>query len=97
MVNKQSIERAGKVLKEALDGDFQARGAVKQIVTTGEVGVSLSEAITTTDLAAAFTATVKSSLVAQYEDAPRVWTEIAQRKTFEDFKPIIEARAEMVL
>lgn len=87
MITKQSVERAGKVLKEALDGDFQARGAVKQIVTDGGIGTSLSEAITTTDLAAAFTATVKSSLVAQYEDAPRVWTEIAQRKTFEDFKP----------
>lgn len=88
MINKQSIEKSSALLGEAMRGDYTARGMIKQIVTKGEVtGASLSEAYTSADLNAAFTTATKQTLEKQYEEAPRVWTKVAQRKVVPDFKP----------
>lgn len=86
MAIKKSITEAAKVLGEAINGDYRARGALKQLVTEGHVS-GLSEALTSADLNSAFTSSISQKLVSQYADAERVWTKIAKRNTLEDFKP----------
>lgn len=89
MITKNGLDKAHSLLESAFKGDYQARGAIKQIVTDGAIeGASLSEAYTSADLNAAFSVSVKQSLEKQYEEAPRVWTKVAQRKVVPDFKPI---------
>lgn len=82
----KSILEAGKVFGDALHGDYIARGVIKQVVQEG-YSDRLSEAISTTDLNAAFTRSLKDKLIADYAAAPRVWNKIAKRNVLEDFKP----------
>lgn len=89
MITKNGLDKAHALLGEAFKGDYTARGVIKQIVTSGSVeGASLSEAYTSADLNAAFSVSVKQTLESNYEEAPRVWTKVAQRKVVPDFKPI---------
>ena len=83
------IDKAAGLFRDAVQGNHLARGRVRQIAEAGvdEYSASLSEAITASDLHNAFTKTIRQTLVSQYADAPRVWTEIAKREIFEDFKP----------
>lgn len=77
------IETAA-VLKDALHGDFRARGRIKQIVSEGYV---LNEAISTSDLARTFAYANSAELLKQYAALPTTWTQFAKRDVFEDFKP----------
>jgi len=54
---------ASKVLGDAMKGDYTAQGRIKSIVTGN---YSLSEAISTSDLAATFNAVTRQAIVAQY-------------------------------
>ena len=83
------VESAGTLFKDALNGSHVARGRMKDIVENGfdTNSAALSEAITSADLNAAFTKSIVSTLQAEYAEAERVWTKIAQRRMFEDFKP----------
>lgn len=77
------IETAA-IFKDALKGDFRARGRIKQIVSEGYV---LNEAISTSDLARTFAYANSAELLKQYAALPTTWTQFAKRDVFEDFKP----------
>lgn len=83
---KKSIVEASKVLGAAFEGDFSARGILKEMAMTGNVPLSLQEAYATTDMLAAFNVATRQKLESQYPEAPRVWTKIAKRNLFDDFK-----------
>lgn len=82
----KSITEAGKVFSSALGGDMIARGVLKQVVQEG-YSAHLSETISTGDLNAAFTRSLRDKLIAEYATAPRVWNKVAKRNVLEDFKP----------
>lgn len=82
----KSIVEAGKVFSDALGGDSVARGVLKKVVQYG-YSDHLTEAISTTDLNAAFTRSLKDKLIKDYDRAPRVWNKVAKRNVLEDFKP----------
>lgn len=75
---------ASKVLGDAMKGDYTAQGRIKSLVTGN---YSLSEAISTSDLAATFNAVTRQAIVAQYADLPSTWTDFAKREVLPDFKP----------
>lgn len=83
---KSSIQEAAKVFGDAIEGDYRARGVMKELVTSG-YSAGLREAISTTDLSAAFNRSIVQKLVAQYPEQPRVWTKVAKLNILEDFKP----------
>lgn len=82
----KSVTEAGKVFTDALGGDMVARGVLKSVVQYG-YSDHLQEAISTSDLNAAFTRSLKDKLIQDYAAAPRVWTKVAKRNVLEDFKP----------
>lgn len=82
MVNK-AIE-TGKIIKAAIDGDFGARGIIKSHVMGNPT--SLMESFSTSDLAQTFTVAVNQKTEQQYAEMPSVWTEIAKRNSFSDFR-----------
>lgn len=75
---------AASVLKDAIGGDYRARGRMKQIVSEGYV---LNEAISSSDLARTFQYANSAELLKQYAGLPTTWTQFAKRDVFEDFKP----------
>lgn len=82
----KSVVEAGKVFTDALGGDMVARGVLKSVVQNG-YSDHLTEAISTGDLNAAFTRSLKDKLIKEYATAPRVWNKVAKRNVLEDFKP----------
>ena len=80
----KGIQEASKVLAEALHGDYKAQGLMKELVTEGYL---LNEAISTSDLNAAFVTNINAAVLAQYNEAELQWKKIAQRNTVQDFKP----------
>lgn len=82
---KKSVQEAGKLFQEAIHGDFQARGALQEVVTSGYSNY-LSEAISTSDVLTAFNRTVNQTVLAQYDSDALVWNKIAKRNTVEDFR-----------
>lgn len=82
----KSVTEAGKVFTSALGGDMIARGVLKQVVQEG-YSSHLQETISTGDLNAAFTRSLRDKLIADYAAAPRVWQKVAKRNVLEDFKP----------
>lgn len=84
MLTLKALEETSKVLGEAINGDFIARGRIKQLVDQGHV---LNESISSSDLARTFSFTTNASLQAQYAKVDFTWTKFAKRDVFEDFKP----------
>lgn len=82
MTNK--LIEVAKVLSEALSGDYLAQGRIKAIAKGDQ---PLREAISTSDLARAFTAIVSQEVLSQYAELPSQWTDFAQRKVVNDFRP----------
>lgn len=82
---KKTVELAGKILQEAIHGDYKARGAMQEVVSSG-YSEYLTEAISTSDVLAAFNKTVTQTVLAQYDPDKLVWSKIAKRNTVEDFK-----------
>lgn len=80
----QTIEEAGKVFGAALHGDRTAQGRVKALV---DGTAYISEAVSTSDLAAAFAIGTQQTLAAQYKKLTPTWTDFAVRRVFNDFKP----------
>jgi len=85
MAIKKSIIEASKMFGDAIHGDFQARGALQEIVTSGQSRY-MSEAISTSDVLAAFNTSVTQTVLAQYNPDAMVWNKIAKRNIVEDFK-----------
>ena len=81
----KGIKEASKVLSEALHGDYRAQGLMKELVTEGYL---LSEAISTSDLNAAFVTNINAAVLKQYGEAELQWGKIAKRNTVQDFKPV---------
>lgn len=73
-----------KVMGDALHGDYAAQGRVKAIASGS---ASLSEAFSSSDLAATFTAVTNQALLAQYADLPSTWGDFAKREVLPDFLP----------
>ena len=82
-MSKKLIE-AGKVLKDAMEGDHGARGIIKSHVM-GEP-TSYVESFSTSDLVNVFTVGLNQKTEQQYAEQPLVWTEIAKRNYFSDFR-----------
>lgn len=80
----KGIQEASKVLAEALHGDYRAQGLMKELVTEG---TALNEAISTSDLNAAFVTNINAAVLQQYNKAELQWKKIAQRNEVQDFKP----------
>lgn len=80
----KTLEEVSKVFGDAVHGDFVARGRIKAIV---DGNASLTEAISTSDLARTFNTVTRQALVSQYADLPSNWTQFAKRNVLEDFKP----------
>lgn len=80
----KGIQEASKVLAEALHGDYQAQGLMKELVTEGYL---LNEAISTSDLNAAFVTNINAAVLKQYNDEELMWKRIAKRNVVQDFKP----------
>lgn len=85
MAIKKSIIEASKMFGDAIHGDFQARGALQEIVTSGQSRY-MSEAISTSDVLSAFNTSVTQTVLAQYNPDAMVWNKIAKRNIVEDFK-----------
>lgn len=85
-MNKK-IQEASKIIGSAImGGDRAARGLLQGMAHGNDVTSYLSEAIASTDLLAAFNLATNEAVLAQYPDAPKVWTSIASRKRLPDFK-----------
>lgn len=82
MSNK--FQEAGKIIGDAIAGDFGARGIVKSHVMGNPT--SYLESFSTSDLVDVFTAGVNQKAEAQYADQERVWQKIAKRNEFSDFR-----------
>jgi hypothetical protein len=80
----KNIQEAGKVFGEALEGNRAAQGRVKALV---DGSAYITESISSSDLAAAFAIGTRQTLQAQYAARTPTWTDFAQRKVFNDFKP----------
>lgn len=80
----KGIQEASKVLAEALHGDYQAQGLMKELVTEGYL---LNEAISTSDLNAAFVTNINAAVLKQYNEKELMWKRIAKRNVVQDFKP----------
>ena len=80
----KGIQEASKVLAEALHGDYRAQGLMKELVTEG---TALNEAISTSDLNAAFVTNINAAVLKQYNDEELMWKRIAKRNVVQDFKP----------
>jgi hypothetical protein len=72
------------IMGDALRGDYAAQGRVKAIASGS---ASLSEAFSSSDLAATFTAVTNQALLAQYADLPSTWGDFAKREVLPDFLP----------
>lgn len=75
---------AGKIIKDAIDGDFGARGIVKSHVMGNPT--SYIESFSTSDLVNVFTTAVNQKTEQDYAEMPRVWDKIAKRNQFSDFR-----------
>lgn len=85
-MNKK-IQEAAKIIGAAVqEGDRAARGILQGMAIGDSTENYLKEAIATTDMLAAFQLGTREAVLAQYPDAPRVWTKIASRKRLPDFK-----------
>lgn len=82
MTNK--LLEVSKIMGDALHGDYAAQGRVKAIASGS---ASLSEAFSSSDLAATFTAVTNQALLAQYADLPSTWGDFAKREVLPDFLP----------
>lgn len=84
MTTNAKLIEAGKVLKDAMEGDHVARG----IVRARAMGqpTSYSESFSTSDLVDVFTVGLNQKTEQQYAEEPRVWTEIAKTNKFSDFR-----------
>ena len=80
----KGIQEASKVLAEALHGDYRAQGLMKELVTEG---TALNEAISTSDLNAAFVTNINAAVLKQYNEEELMWKRIAKRNVVQDFKP----------
>jgi hypothetical protein len=80
----QTIQEAGKVFGAALEGDRAAQGRIKAIV---DGSAYISEAFSSSDLAAAFQIGTVQKLQAQYAELTPTWTDFATRLVFSDFRP----------
>lgn len=81
----KGIQEASKVLAEALHGDYKAQGLMKELVTEGYL---LNEAISTSDLNAAFVTNINAAVLKQYKEEELQWKKIAKRNVVQDFKPV---------
>lgn len=80
----KGVQEAAKILGEALHGNYRAQGVLKDLVTDG---YALSEAISTSDLNAAFVTNINAAVLKQYNEEELMWKRIAKRTTVQDFKP----------
>lgn len=81
----KGVKEASKVLAEALHGDYRAQGLMKNLVTEGYL---LNEAISTSDLNAAFVTNINAAVLKQYKEEELQWKKIAKRNVVQDFKPM---------
>lgn len=80
---KKNFIEAGKIIKDAIAGDLQARGILKAHAM-GQASV-FTESYSTSDLANVFEIATNEKAISQYAEMPRVWDKIAKRNTFSDF------------
>lgn len=80
----KNITEAATLFGEALEGNRAAQGRVKALVDGSSY---ISESVSSSDLAAAFAIGTRQTLQAQYASRTPTWTDFAQRKVFNDFKP----------
>lgn len=84
----KNIQESLKILGSALSGDRADQGILQEMAQGNSSSLDryLTESIATTDLLAAFSIATQEKVLAQYPDAPKVWTKIATRKRLPDFK-----------
>ncbi len=78
----KKLEETGKILAEAMHGDYRAQGLIKA-VAQGE----LVEAVSTSDLAKTFNYVTRAAVIKQYADLPTTWTQFAKRERLQNFNP----------
>lgn len=83
----KNIQEAAKLLGSALEGDRRAQGRIKGIVDGSSYISSVSEAVSSSALAAAFAIATTQKLQNQYAKLTPAWTDFATKKTFPDFRP----------
>lgn len=76
----KKLEETGKILAEAMHGDYRAQGLIKA-VAQGE----LVEAVSTSDLAKTFNYVTRAAVVTQYAKLPTTWTQFAKRERLQNF------------
>lgn len=76
----KKLEETGKILAEAMHGDYRAQGLIKA-VAQGD----LVEAISTSDLAKTFNYVTRAAVTKQYSELPTTWTQFAKRERLQNF------------
>lgn len=85
---EKALIEAGKLWDAALlEADYAAQGRIKALVMGN---AHLSEAVSSSDIAKAFAFGIKQSLAKKYAKLTTNWTELAVKKTTNDFKPVFE-------
>jgi hypothetical protein len=85
MTINQKLEEVSKIFGEAIHGDYRAQGIVKTLAKGDVVEAGLSEAISTSDLAATFNFVTRKAVTKQYAELPSTWTNFAKRQTLPNF------------
>ena len=85
---EKALIEAGKLWDAALsEGDRIAQARIKTLVM-GDA--HLSEAVSSSDIQKAFAIGIRQSLASKYAKLQTSWTELAVKKTVNDFKPVFE-------
>ena len=74
-VTKRKIEAVGALITGAMQGNPIAAGTLQEVMTTSDAPFSAAHL-------------VSGELIAQFDSAPRTWSEIADVRTVPDFRPV---------
>lgn len=74
-VSKRKLEAVSGLMERALRGDRIAAGTLQEVMTTSDAPFSAAHLVT-------------AEVIAQFDEAPRTWSQIATVRTVPDFRPV---------
>ena len=75
-VTKKKVEAIRELVDRSLAGSHNALGTLKEALTTSDASLSLAHL-------------VNLNVLPQYDEAPRIWTQIAGTRSVPDFRPAV--------
>ena len=75
-VTRRKVEAVRDLVEKALTGSHTAIGTLKEAITTSDLSLSLAHL-------------VNINVLPQYDEAPRIWSQVAGSRSVSDFRPAV--------